>query len=1859
MKYHFLLAFSIGMLAMMCKSNQTSVKVTDPSKFKNYISAFTYGSVKAGSPIRIYFAQKAVEGSMIGGELPQNQYSIIPKLNGKAIWENDHTLQFVPEPGSIVRKMDYVMNVSLKEIFKDVPDSLSQFNFRFQFLPITVAVDWDFPRVDTRYEGNMMIEGIMSSTEALEDAASLVRAEQKDGPHLEVEALAIEGSENQYLVTVHKIIRKQQNDVVDITWHKDPENQSDNLQRSFNIPSIDQFVVTGIREDPHDPRCLLLFFSDLLEKNQDLKGIISVNKDSVKTSIVADRDRVHVSFNTEDTKHGELVVSTAVRSMAGKNLSAQFTHRFDFDEEKPLVRALAAGTIIPNTGKVIFPFEAINLKKVDVEIFKLFSNNVLYNMHLNEYGNDYELLKLGRVIKHETIDLITLNETPNIEQWVSYGLDLTKLITPEPGAMYDVRIMFRPQYSDYHCVAAKPVAHAREMQEADEYGYQYSMWQEYGSAYSFDGLEEHHEEGEGESEVESGENGDWCYDYDNPCCPNYYSSAHFLNQSILASNLSMVVKSSNEHSETYVTVYNVLTGKPVSSVKVLFYDQQLQLMGEAKTNGSGQVVFEKKGRLNYVVAQSSNQFAYLRVDEARALPTSEFDLSGVSSQHGLKASIYTERGVWRPGDTIHYNVILSQLGSELPAQLPIQIELKNPKGQVVFQQKIIQNLSGLYYCRIPTASSWITGNYESRVTSGASIFSKSISIETVKPNRMKTDWTVAAGKESPLEKIAVHAAFLHGAPAASKKITAKVYLSMAVKKFKKFKDFSFEDPKRRSGSDMIYLTEEGRTDANGDISLDPSKVNEAEINGMGNATFVSEIMDEGGDVSTDYYNQDIEYTKEYVGIKMPETYYNNYYENENINNIEVVCVDRKGNPVAGRTLEVSIDRTDWNWWYEVRRGQSYYSNDYAGVNEFSKTVTTNASGKASFNFRAKKHQNYYLHISNNEADQTAGSVFYTGWSDDDRPTKDFIQVMNVATDRENYKIGDKVNITLPGAKSGSFVIHLIRDNAIIHSEVITPGLPHTTYSFSVTKEMFPNIYVDATFIQGMQNKVNDLPLRLYGIVPVMVEDSSLRLRPVIKVDDKVRPEEEFTVEISEAGSSAMAYQLMIVDEGLLNINRFKTPDPYRDMFQKEAMKMYSWDNFDEFIGNDLKGLSKIFSIGGDEKKTAEELAKQQRFKPVVMLSGPQYLEKGAKKTHKFRISNYIGSVRVMAVCNNLRSYGSAERSIFVRNELASQITMPRVVSVADKIMVPVTLFKYDDKIKTANVQLRTEGPVKLKDQGNRIVNFNDNKEVTVWFELQASMETGSAKVICDAVSGSFNAHSDIAFYLDNPNPYSTSNSSWLIEPGASKTIVIDGYGTKDTRKAFVEISSIGLNNAGEIAERLIQYPHGCIEQTTSAAFPQLYISDFSEATAEQLREASLNVSSAIKKLQEFQLPNGAMTYWPGTGIAQDYCSSYVFYFISEARKKGYQVPEKMYLSLAKFLSTTSNNYANDGNPFNHTYSDFNQAYRLYVLAQAQLPEWGAMNRLRVKNQMGEMAKWLLAGAYATCNKQDMARQIYQNLNKNETTLEWNDYYYGSDVRDQSLVSSVLFDAGDKDIAIQVMTDLIGKVNKRSFLNTQESAVLLNTISKIFGKNSAGATSINCSLSWNGSIEDLSTNRSILRKNIKSDSKNTLILTNKGSSPVTVSVNQTAKVISSDEISKSDGISLNVDYVDSKGNKLDISNLRQGQQVTARVTVRNSGHYGYLSNIALTAVFPAGFELANLRLGKIIDPKNSNSNYSDYRDDRVMHYFDLASGDSRTFNIPMIAAYAGYFQAPMMLSEVMYRPSINAKLRSGKCRITMQ
>lgn len=172
MKYHFLLAFSIGMLAMMCKSNQTSVKVTDPSKFKNYISAFTYGSVKAGSPIRIYFAQKAVEGSMIGGELPQNQYSIIPKLNGKAIWENDHTLQFVPEPGSIVRKMDYVMNVSLKEIFKDVPDSLSQFNFRFQFLPITVAVDWDFPRVDTRYEGNMMIEGIMSSTEALEDAAS-------------------------------------------------------------------------------------------------------------------------------------------------------------------------------------------------------------------------------------------------------------------------------------------------------------------------------------------------------------------------------------------------------------------------------------------------------------------------------------------------------------------------------------------------------------------------------------------------------------------------------------------------------------------------------------------------------------------------------------------------------------------------------------------------------------------------------------------------------------------------------------------------------------------------------------------------------------------------------------------------------------------------------------------------------------------------------------------------------------------------------------------------------------------------------------------------------------------------------------------------------------------------------------------------------------------------------------------------------------------------------------------------------------------------------------------------------------------------------------------------------------------------------------------------------------------------------------------------------------------------------------------------------------------------------------------------------------------------------------------------------
>ncbi len=1842
----------LGLLLFTCQKKTAHRSSSDPRNYQNYISAYSSSNLKITEPIKIIFTQACVSSEKLNEAVDANLFSISPKLKGQAKWENDFTFSFLPDPSEPVRSMEYNFEMNLKKLFPDIVDSLSNFSFTFQYVPIHVEMDWDFPRPDHNDKNSMMLEGHVRLNDRMEDVSAIIKAVNANGENLKVDIKELDGLENEYFISIHKIPRLTQESKLDIEWLVNPDSQASKLNRTFIIPSTSQFIVTGIKEDPNDNKCLMIYFSDFLDQVQELKGLIQINLDSVKTTLVAEKDIIHVSFDSDQFRSGNLTVSELVKNDMGRSLSSRFTHYFDFMEEKPKLRLLASGNILASSGKVIFPFQAINLKKVDVEIFKVFSNNVLYNMHLNEYNGGYMLNKLGRVVHQQTIDLVNINEEQNKTKWVDYGLDISKMVNTDPGAMYDVRILFRPQYSDYNCPGKKLHTSAKINEVNHETGELVSIWKEYGY------LSEEFYDGEEEGQnPNANTDSEPCYDYDNPCCVSYYSSENFIERGVLVSNLALMVKGTGKQADALVMAYDVMSAKPLAGVNITTYDKQLQALNTIKTDASGICKLSDGNKLGYVVAIHNNNYAYLHIDEAKSLSNSEFDLNGVSSQNGLKASIYTDRGIWRPGDTIHYNVILNQRDKELPENFPIDLELSNPKGIIVYRQKLLKNTIGLYSFKIPTMTNWLTGRYESKLICGSSIFNKSLSVETVKPNRMKTEWKIDENENGQIENAEVIATFLHGAPASNKKITVDVYVSEEEKTFSKYKNFNFSNPRHKNLSDKFELTNTV-TNSKGSAEVITDPLNELEANALINCTFETRIMDEGGDISTDYFNKQIDINDEYVGIKMPETPYPNYYSSNNVNGIELICLDKKGNPLSGKELEVQVYITNWDWWYEFRANNGYYSDNHIDNLFQSKKLKTDSRGKAIFDLKVERFQNYYIQVSHGQAQQQAGAFFYTGWNSSNGERKEFVQTMNLSPDKENYQIGEKAIIHLPGSKSGTYVVHLVRDNRIIKTEVVSPKLPSTDFTFAITEEMFPNIYVDATLIQGMSNKENDLPLRLYGVTPVMVSNEKLRLQPIIKMDDKVRPDNVFNVEISESKSNEMAYQLMIVDDGLLNLTRFKTPDPYKDMFSKEAMLLMTWDNYDQFIGNEVKGLSRIFSIGGDQQLSAEEIAKRDRFKPVVYVSGPQFLRKGEKKQHQIILSNYIGSVRVMVVANNLKSFGSADKSVFVRNEIAAQMTLPRVASVNDKIFVPITVFKYEEEVKSANISLKVNGPCEIVGSNSKSIDFGSLKEKTIWFELKTKGDIGTTNVECNAVSGNFKSNAQISLYIDNPNPVTTISKSLTIEPGASMNLEIPEYGVDKLRSVKLEFSLLGLSRSEEFLQRLIQYPHGCIEQTTSAAFPQLYLADFINVSEDQLKLLKNNVSSAIKKLGSFQQSDGGMAYWPGSYSRDEYCSAYALHFLSEARKKGYQVPDQLFAKLIKYVSKTSNSYTEDNRNRDEKYSDFIQAYRLYVLSSAGEPEWGAMNRLRLKSPFALMTKWMLAGAYASSGKVEMAKQIQSNLSSVLPPQDWNDNYYGSDIRDEAFIAMVLYDMGDKEQAGSVISDAVKKLNNDPYPNTQELSSVMSVLGKIYKSSNTNNNKISCNYKWNDQQESISSHFYSIQKSVVSKKNNSFSVNNTSDKPLTVSIVQSGKLESSVKIDKSNGIKLMVRYYNKSNKPIDISSLMQGEALTASITVSNVGNYGNLKNLALTAVFPAGLEIVNSRIGGI-DNRQNEIEFEEYRDDRVMFYFDLQKSRSVEIEIPLIAAYAGNFLAPMIACEDMYRPEIYAHLRNGSTKILVK
>jgi uncharacterized protein YfaS (alpha-2-macroglobulin family) len=1831
----------IAVLIPLCTFLSCQREIVPASEFVPYISAYTGGLIYPSSTIQVELVNEQ-EDVEINAEVKDKLFSFSPSIKGKAYWVNNRTIEFVPEEGALKDGKTYEAKFKLGKVIPiDKRYKVFAFSFKVEekgFQIFDNPLDIADPVLVTA-TGSIRF----SDDVPLDLVQKAFSAQTSDKQPL---SPVIEATEDAkiFRYTIADIQRKKTSIELEITLNGNVFQVDKHLTKTVTIPALDVFKVLSVELISEPENGVRITFSSPISTKQDLKGLILISGLSNNFTLQVQNNRVIAYFDRKNVDKITISVNQGIKNTQGEKLEEEFSITLSLEKLKPQVEILKSGNIIPNSDNLTLPFRAVNLSAVDLKIIKIYENNILTFLQVNTLNGSSELRRAGRLVYKKTIQLDN-PASKKWQDWQNYSIDLSKILRQNPGAIYRIELSFKQAYSTYPCgeqdenVARESnsgnlTALAADIDETEE-EYWNTPYPEYNNS-----------------------DYDWnLYDWeqqDNPCHPSYYmSSDRRAAVNVLMSELGVIAKAGSDN-KWWIAVNNILDTKPVANADITVYNYQLQAIGTAKTDAEGFTVVSPKGKPFLLVASANGQKTYLRLAEGEDNSLSRFDIGGKIIEKGLKGFIYGERGVWRPGDTLHITFILYDSEKRIPENHPVSFELYNSRGQFHSKQIASKGINGFYTYCVPTNAEDPTGLWNAYVKLGGTSFHKSFRIETIKPNRLKINLSLPGERIDASDgniPATLSSSWLMGAIARNLKVKVEMALSKAQTQFKGYEKYIFNNPAvdfSRSESELFSgtLNEEGVVKFN-------FKAPQAEnAPGMLNAGIVCRVFEPGGDASI--YAQDVLYSPftSYVGLNLNQKE-GQYIETDVNHRFDIITLNPDGKPVNRSNLEYKIYKINWSWWWE------HNSESFAGyVNNSSykpvaqgnlKTV----NGKTSFNFMLQYPDwgRYFIYVKDKDSGHATGATVYIDWPDwrgrSNKSDPDNIKMLTFSTDKTSYETGEDITVIIPASAGGTALVALENGSTILNRTWVTlANQGDTKYTFKATEEMAPNFYIHISLLQPYSQTVNDLPVRMYGVIPVLISNKQSLLNPQIKMPDVLRPETEFTVEISEKSGKPMTYTLAVVDDGLLDLTNFKTPNPWNEFYAREALGIRTWDMYDYVMGAFGGKYSAMFSVGGDE--SLKPANKANRFKPVVKYLGPFTLSKGETDKHRITLPVYVGSVRTMVVAGQDGAFGKTEKTTPVRAPLMILSSLPRVISVNEEILLPVNVFAMENSVKEVSVKVETTGLLQATDENKKSLRFTQPGDEMVYFSLKTGVKTGIEKVTVTATGGGKTSKETIEIDVRNPNPSAILSDDKLLNAGQTGEFNYQLTGTSDDDWVRLEVSRIPSVNFTRRFDFLYNYGHYCSEQLTSRALPLLFISQLKELDKEETELTKKNIREAIKNLYGRQLPSGGIVYWPGNSSADDWITGYAGSFLLMAKEKGYEVNEGVLNKWKSFQQKAVRNWSPPTNAKDYYYeaSYYQQAYRLYTLALAGAPELGAMNRMKETKDLPQQTSWCLAAAYAISGKQKTAEELIFNV---PATV--NPYYsrdtYGSSDRDEAMILQTLVSMGRLEEAFKQAQKIATNLSQQTYFDTQSTAFALVAMGS-WAEKVSGTLEFDWKLNGKKQ-EDVRSAKALYQIQLsKKTVSGTLSLTNRSKGLLYVHLVSKSKPLNDTLPAVANNLAIEVAYTDLSGNPVSVSEIKQGDDFVAAVKVTNTSSVSDYTDLALTHIIPSGWEIFNER--------TTTGVYRDIRDDRVLTYFDLPKRSSTTIKVRLQASYIGSFVLPAIQCEAMYDTSAQARTKAGRVSV---
>lgn len=1876
--HHWLLISLLSIFIVACDKSSTEspvdksatkVEQTDEVTpgWEAHIADYPKRWIAAEAPLFVRFTHAVVKPEQVNTAFDPELVSMDTKIPLNLVFTSDSELRITP-----AERLPHNTPIRVRLSPKGL-DGIDQSLDDFEFEVHTIKQDFDLQvnglATQDADENLMRLSGSITTddTADLEQVKKILRIQVNQQERELVWTQESDRKTNKFILD--NIERGTASGNINLAWDGAAIGSDDKGARELSIPAQKVFLVTGVQVIREPNTAIEIQFSDELDHNQDTSGLVMLSGNPVSATV----DGSTLRYFPDESSSGEmeLTIKSSIRSKRQKNLISDYTHKLVLQLVKPTINFVGASAILPPASQISVPFEAAGVDSVQIIAFKTFANNI------GQYLQDYNLTSAaastdtGRYLWRKVYALPEIPRTGKKR----FNLDLTELMAQHPDGLLRLELRIDRSNSIYTCDQSRPGEPVRKMPEDSDGENYYEREEEpawYREYYESQGYYNYSER-------------------NNPCADHYYAYGDNTTsaRNFIVSNIGLLAKRGDNHLLQVVST-ELSSAQPLSGTEITAYNFQQQPIGAGTTDNYGMAQIETDGTPFYLEARNGKQIGYLRLRNNEALPTNQFDVSGERIKGGLKGTIYGERDVWRPGDDIYLTFVLEDKTRQIPANHPVTLDLFDPSGKKVTSQTNVQPVGDFYTFHLKTEETAPTGNYRAVAHVGNRYFDQILKIEMVVPNRIKVELTPA---QNPLQlsamptQVQLFAQWLQGATAKNLKADSELKLLPRPTRFTGFEQFIFDDSVREFSvsSQKVF---DGKLDAQGIASFPVDISLSSPPPGMLTAQFITRVFEESGNFSTILRPYDLHPFDVWVGLNIPKgAGYMDAISREEDHPVLIQALDAKGKPLAKRSVEINVYEIGWRWWWDEEEENlaEYFNNhNYQAVTSVARV--TDENGRVNWQLEKGKYDwgRHLIRVCDAAAGESESQLLhcssqtvYLGWSWDAGMKSDSATQLMLSADKEKYQVGDIARVRLPNAREGRVLLSLENGSRILETRWLDLKPGQTEIEIPVTQSMTPNVYVNLSLLLPHQQRVADAPMRLYGIVPLLVEDPATRLQPGLDVPEKVRPESQFTIKVSEQQGRAMTYTLAIVDEGLLGLTNFRAPDLHDVFYKREALGVRTWDLFDQVVGGYGASLERVLALGGsDSAQEAERKRRERRFPPVVEFLGAFTLKAGEIREHQVKLPPYMGAVRVMLVAGetaakksakSVSAYGTVEKTITVTQPVTLFATLPRVLGPGEEVSLPVNVFVSEANIRDVEVSVEANDIFTVI-EGKTTLTFNEPGDAIANLRLKVNDRVGKGHVIVKARSSNEMAEQEIYIDSRSANLPSTIRDSKLLQPGEVWQSSLKAHGMLGTNQASLEVSSIPPLNLEQRLEYLIQYPHGCLEQTTSSVFPQLRLSKLVSLTDAQKAEIENNINQGIKRLGGFQHAAGGFAYWPGDAYVNEWASNYAGHFIVEAKRAGYNVPNSMIDNWVKYQRNAARNPQIDGNYYDETVL----AYRLYTLALADKAELPAMNRLResfavnTQQQYREYrmtARWLLAMAYQHIGLKDAARDLLGPVA--DTVPEYKDsgYTYGSELRDRGLLLATLVSLdADKDLSWQVAEQVATQLSSDEWYSTQSIAWALLAMSEFAQQNGSGGAGMAFSYQEPGQTDWTSLSPTSIFNRLEINDTS-ISVRNDSDKPLRVLVSNRGTPANLLEEPGHNGLVMDVNFMTMDNKPLGVEQLPQGTDFVAEITVKGEFDKIFsekIEDIALTAVVPSGWQIRNERLEGSELPKGID--YMDIRDDRTLAYFSLwrdyywsyryqdRNQTSITFRIILNASYAGKFYLPGWQVAAMYNEKIQAKTK---------